>query len=756
METNLRTTSDSDRVMTVWLDVPGKPVNTCTPALLDELSALLDQIERDKPAGVIFASAKTRSFNAGADLTEVSKMSPADLSSYLAKGQAIFERISRLQMPTIAAINGDCLGGGFEMALACRQRVAADETSISIGLPEVKLGLIPAWGGTTRLPRLIGLRRALPILLAGKTMPPRKALKSGLVDEVVRPEALLAAAGRMVRGLMPNRKTKLADRAIGGISSLRRRALDTARRQTLEKTFGNYPAPMRVLDVVEAGYSRGHDAGLVAERAAIEELAAGDVGRNLLRVFFLRQGAKKRLAKQLSSPPHEVNYAAVVGGGTMGSGIVHALIRAGVQVRLVEVDPPAVSRALGRIRKMLEQDVAEGKLDKLAARHAMNHVSPTTDWSGLRLADLVIEAAFENLDAKREVFRKLESLCRPDAVLATNTSSLRVSDIAAAVADPNRVVGLHFFNPVPKMPLVEVVRTAQSGDEALATAATLAARLGKIPILVGDAPGFLVNRILIPYLAEALAIAAEGTPIAAVDMAMKRWGMPMGPFELLDEIGLDVSASVLKELPAAGSSAALPPAVQTAIDRKWLGKKCGRGFYIHPESKGRKGKNSPPPTVNEELAAMLRGGAERPMPEDEIQWRLVLPMVNQAAGALREGVVDSADTIDLATVMGTGLAPFRGGLTHFADHAGLPEIVRRLDELATKYGARFAPDLLLRELAASSGSFAKWTPALSPPPVLRGRVREGVPAKCASREEPPPQPSPGVPVEGVRASASHA
>jgi 3-hydroxyacyl-CoA dehydrogenase/enoyl-CoA hydratase/3-hydroxybutyryl-CoA epimerase len=354
----------------------------------------------------------------------------------------------------------------------------------------------------------------------------------------------------------------------------------------------------------------------------------------------------------------------------------------------------------------------------------MNRVSPTTDWTGLRLADLVVEAAFENLDAKHKVFARLESLCRPDAVLATNTSSLRVADIASVLADPSRVVGLHFFHPVPKMPLVEVVRTTQSSGEALATAATVAGRLGKTPVLVGDAPGFLVNRILIPYLSEALAMAGEGTSIAVIDRAMKRWGMPMGPFELLDEIGLDVAASVLKSLSSATGDPSLPSAVGAAIGKKWLGKKTGRGFYVHPAGGGKKSKKPEPPTVHVELASMLHAAAAAPAPanvdeaaEQEIQRRLVLPMVNQAAGALREGVVDSADAIDLATVMGTGLAPFRGGLTHFADVAGIPNVVGRLDALATKHGPRFNADLLLRDMAAAGGSFGKWMPPVAPTTV---------------------------------------
>jgi len=733
MDTFLRSTTDADRVMTVTMDVPGKPVNTCTPGLLAELRELIHRLAAtpadQRPAGLIITSAKERSFNAGADLVQVRGMSEPELAHYLPEGQAVFDKLAHLPIPTVAAINGDCMGGGFELALACAHRVAADDGSISIGLPETRLGLIPAWGGATRLPRLIGLTRALPILLAGKTMPPKKAQRAGLIDEVVRPEALLLAAKRLIKDTTRH-TPKFLDRTMGTFGPLRRKVLRAAREQTLAKTFGNYPAQEKLLDVVAAGYERGFDAGLAAERAGIAELVKGPACQNLLRVFFLRGASKKWATEKLSAKPAKVEYAAVVGGGTMGAGIVHALAKAGVNVRLIEVSPEAVSAGLSRVRTMLDGDVAEGKLDKLAARKVMNRVVPCTDWTGLKLADLVVEAVVENLPAKHEVFAKLDHLTRPDCVLATNTSSLRVADIGSVVGDPSRVVGLHFFNPVNKMPLVEVVRTPTSGDPALATAAALALRLGKIAVVVADAPGFLVNRILIPYLAEALTMAEEGAPIEVIDTAMKKWGMPMGPFELLDEIGLDVAASVLKSLadlnkpgqstralPEAPpridsqtqSAATLSPAITQALSNKWLGKKTGRGFYVHekPRKKGKPGTTR----LNDELAKLIHpatgNGHSNPAPtEDEIQWRLVLPMINPAAAALRERVTDSADAIDLATVMGTGLAPFRGGLAKFVDTVSVPEIVRRMTELQPKHGDRFAPDSLLRELAASGGTLA--------------------------------------------------
>ncbi len=708
MDSTLRTFTDSDNILTLLVDVPGKPVNTCTPQLLEDLSAALDQIQQSQPAGIIIASAKPHSFNAGADLFTMRDLDPDHTAQFIARGQEIFDRIARLPMPTIAAINGDCLGGGMELALACTYRVAADDPSISIGLPEVKLGLIPAWGGTTRLPRLIGLAKALPILLAGKTLPPRKAMKAGLIDEVVRPETLIDAARRIVSSHRDRQRPRFAQRVAGRLSPVRNRIIGIARRTTTQRTAGNYPAPLRLLEVVKAGYDKGMPAGLAAEREAIGQLIQTPACRNLLRLFFLRQGAKRRAADQLRAKAAEVQHAAVIGGGTMGAGIVHALVRAGIPVRLVEVSPAAVSAALGRIRKLLDDDIAAGKLDKLAAHHAFNRVSPTTDWTGLGLADIVIEAVLETFETKRVVFTRLDGVVRPDAVLATNTSSLRVADIAAATAHPQRIVGLHFFNPVNKMPLVEIVRAPGSDDASLAVALGLASRIGKTPVIVNDSAGFLVNRLLIPYLAEALMMGTQGVDVRSIDQAMEKWGMPMGPFELLDEIGLDVAVHVLRSL-AQFHSIPVPPAIDTAIANGWLGKKSGKGFYIHSDKRS---DHAARKTHDELISLLASRPAQVQASQEDIQWRLILPMINEAARVLDEGVTSSADDIDLATVLGIGFAPFRGGLARFAEDTGLDEIVKRMDEVAGRLGPRFAPAQSLRRFAAARNGFPR--PATAP------------------------------------------
>jgi len=701
----LQVSTDPDGIVTILLDAPGKSVNTLSQLMLAELGEAVSRIESHVPAGVIFASAKGRSFIAGADLFEIKKMSPEQAMKYLADGQALFTRIENLPCPTVAAINGDCLGGGYELALSCKARVAADEASINIGLPEVKLGILPGWGGTVRLPRLIGLTEALPLLLAGKTMSPSRARRAGMVDDVVRPEALMSAARRLVKSPPAHQKPAMVRRAAAAIGFTRNKIFHAARAKTLAQTYGNYPAPLRLLEVARIGWEQGPAAGFDAERTALVELMSTDAAKNLIRVFFLRQGAKKALAEQVHAKAKDVKYAAVIGGGTMGAGIVYSLARAGINVRLIEVDPKAVSAAMDRVSRNFADDVKAGRISKLDAKHAMNRVVPSTQWTGLQLADIVIEAVLEKMPLKREVFAKLDRLVRPDCVLATNTSSLSVTEMAEATANPKRVVGLHFFNPVPKMPLVEVVRTAHSDDQSLATAAGLAGKVGKTAVLVKDAPGFLVNRILIPYLAEASALASEGTSIVTIDDAMKRWGMPMGPFELLDEIGLDVGAHVLKSLADQIGRDRVPasPAIDKALEKGWLGKKSGTGFYVYGNKKGEK------PTLNTEMTAIITGKpaseapAEAPGKEElqRIAWRLVLPMINEAARLLEEGVVDSADAVDLAMVMGTGFAPFRGGLVQFADSVGMETIVNKLQEAAKVSGPRFAPAMLLRYLEAN-------------------------------------------------------
>lgn len=627
---------DADRVMTVWFDVAGKPVNTLAAAVWDGLDAAVRRIEAETPAGVVLASAKPRSFIAGADLFELRDLSDADLEAHLARGQQLLDRLEAVTVPTVAALNGDALGGGLEVALACRVRIAADEPRAKLGLPETTLGLVPGWGGTIRLPRLVGLEKALALMVPGKTIPPGEAAALGLVDRVVPAAALLAEAKRLVLAPPAARAAHAADPAECREICARFRAT------TRGRSGDHLPAPLALIDVVETGITAGRDAGAAAERHGLVDVRATPAGRNLLRLFFLRTAAKKRAAAEAAGTARPVRTAVVIGGGTMGAGIATALATAGMVVHVIEADERAAAAVAARL--------AGGA-----------PVRVTADWSPVAAADLVVEAVVEDLPAKVDVFRRIDAAARPEAVLATNTSSLSVASIAAATRDPARVIGLHFFNPVAKMPLVEVVRSPSSAADALATGVAVATALGKTPVVCRDAPGFIVNRVLFPYLREAVVAAAEGADVAAIDAATRAWGMPMGPYALLDEIGLDVSLFILRALEQTlGPRLAAPPLLAAAVDRGWLGRKSGRGFYDHPPE----GKPVPNPSWAE--LGPTAGGATARDAADVVERRLITPMADEARRVLAEQVVTAADAVDLATVLGIGFPAFRGGLATFA------------------------------------------------------------------------------------------
>lgn len=639
MPPSVRCQRDAGGVATVWFDVPDKSVNAVSSAVLAELDAVLRDLEADPPAGVIVASAKPGTFIVGGDLFEIRDATEPALDAFLALGQRLCDRIAALGVATVAAISGDALGGGYELALACRHRVAADDPRIRIGLPETAIGIVPGWGGTLRLPRLVGLEPGLNLLTTGRTVGPQEALALGMVDEVVEADGLLAAARG--RAAAPAPAVAVDARATVDLRACAA-ACDRSRAAIRARSGDHLPAPLRIVDVVEISYRDGLAAGAVAERAVLIELRRGSAGRNLMRLFFLRSAARKVAARQAAGTARDVRRAVVVGGGTMGAGIATALARAGVAVHVVEADASLADSA----RRRLEP---AGPLPVV-----------TTDWEPVAAADLVVEAVFESRTVKRDVFARLDGLARPDAILASNTSSLSIADLAAATRHPERVIGLHFFHPVARMALVEVVRTERSAPDAAATGVGIAARLGKTPILVADAPGFAVNRVLFPYLRTAAALVDAGASVADIDAAARDWGMPLGPLALLDEIGLDTSLLIFEVLTARfGERFAPPPALSRAVARGWLGRKAGRGFYVHHAAG--------PPVPDAALGPPATGAGRSAA---DVATRLVAPMAEEAARVLAERVVDAADTLDLATVLGCGFPGFRGGLATFAGLGG--------------------------------------------------------------------------------------
>ncbi|MCI0588096.1 MAG: 3-hydroxyacyl-CoA dehydrogenase NAD-binding domain-containing protein [Planctomycetes bacterium] len=693
-------TTPREVLLVRFLPAAGDKVVKIDLPFADALEALLQRIERSSPRGIVFLGPGPGLFLAGADVALIRDLrDPIEAQRLAARGQKIFERIARLGPPTLAAISGACLGGGFELALACRWRIASDHPRTRIGLPEVRLGIVPGFGGTQRLPRLLGLARARPPILAGTSYPAKAALRLGLVDDVVPEERLEELAEKGVLGelgLPRRRPARFLDR----LPPVRRLVASAARRRTLLQTRGSYPAPLRAIEVASRGLGMSIERGLELEARALAETATGAVAKNLLQLYFLRESAKRFASLGGREVEPGVARAAVVGCGTMGGGIAILLAESGVAVRLEDADAGSIARTLERARRRFDEKVARRRAEPHEARAAMDRLQPAADGSGLERCDLVVEAIVESLEAKRALFARLASRVRPDALLATNTSSLAVEAIARGLPRPERVVGLHFFNPVEKMPLLEVVRGPETSAESAARAAALALAIDKIPLFVGDGAGFLVNRVLGPYLQEASNLLSEGVLEREIDDAAVAFGFPVGPIALLDDVGLDVAAAAARSL-----AAAFPPRFEAPrvldrlLENRRLGRKSGRGFYRY----GRGGRRVSDPDLPRVLGIPTRSPG---LPSEALAERLVLAAVAEAFRCLEDGVVERAGDLNLASVMGFGFPPYRGGLVRWALEGGAEALLRRMSDLRARHGVRFEPCRLLLELASSKRSLA--------------------------------------------------
>jgi 3-hydroxyacyl-CoA dehydrogenase/enoyl-CoA hydratase/3-hydroxybutyryl-CoA epimerase len=707
---SLRVERDSDGSGVLILDVPGKSVNVFTRPVFADLDAALRRLEDERNLPVLVVrSGKPSGFVAGADLNEFLAIKDgAEAEATSALGQALFGRLAMLPFPTVAAVSGPCLGGGLELALACDYRLVFDKHGTQLGLPEVELGLLPGWGGTQRLPRVVGLERALQVILGGKRLDAREAFRWGLADALAATEAELRdrfaqlvgralREGKVKREGLPLRTWR--QRFLESTGFGRRILFRGAERLLRNRVPDDMPAPTEALEAVRTGINEGADAGLQYERGAAGRLALTPACRNLIGLFFEREQARKLPGELRDAAPAEVKRVGVVGAGAMGAGIAQLAAVKGFEVVVQEVNEEALGAGLLRIKTLFDKAVERRILSEAEAARRFTVLRGTVDWKGFEQVDLVVEAAVEDLDAKRAVFRELEARTPPGAVLATNTSSLPVAALQEGLRHPERVAGLHFFNPVHKMPLVEVARAPASGDAALATLAAWAAALGKTPVVVRDSPGFVVNRVLMPYLNEAVLLVGEGVTIDETDAVMKRFGMPMGPLELLDQIGLDVAAQVAASLgPALAGRFPSLGAFEQLREKGWLGQKSGKGFYQY---RGKK------PRVNALAQNLLRSLHDESRPrldpalppatrQHEARERMVLLMVNEAALALGEGLAADAGRIDLAMVLGTGWAPHRGGPLHYADTRSVADVVATLTELAARYGPRFEPCAALR------------------------------------------------------------
>jgi len=698
------TVSTRDGVARLVLDLPGEPINKITRTVRDELDAVLTTLGRDASVrAVVLLSGKPDTFIAGADIDEfVALRSREEAYTLVRTGQALINRIAELGKPVVAAIHGACLGGGLEAALACTYRVASDHEKTKLGLPEIQLGIIPAAGGCQRLPRLIGLQAALDIILAGKTLPARPAFRRGLVDELVHPAILervaMEAALRLAGGWRPAR-------AGGGLKGLvlernpagRALVFSLARKQVVRKTGGHYPAPLDALDAVEYGLRYGVAAGLEREARHFGDLAVGEVSRALVGIFFAATALKKDNGGADGAGPRPVERLGIIGAGFMGSGIGGtAAAQAGVDVRFRDTGLVAVARGLDGARRILDDRLKRKRITTFEHRRQTALLSGGIAWSGFGRADLVIEAVFEDLGVKHEVFRVLEQHVGDRCILASNTSTIPIARIGAALRRPERLLGMHFFSPVEKMPLLEVIVTDQTASWVTATAVDFGRRMGKTVVVVRDEPGFWVNRILAPYLNEAGRLVTEGVAIEEIDACMKRYGFPVGPITLLDEVGLDVGLKASQVLhDAFGERLAPVGGLDALVQAGRLGRKNGRGFYRY-EGGRRRG-------VDPSVRALL--GGTGPSPAAEIEDRLVYAMLNEAALALDAGVVRSPRDGDLAAIFGIGFPPFRGGPLRLMDRIGATRVVERLRRLASHYGPRYTPAPVLVRQAEQGSRF---------------------------------------------------
>jgi 3-hydroxyacyl-CoA dehydrogenase/enoyl-CoA hydratase/3-hydroxybutyryl-CoA epimerase len=695
---NIRRDTLEDGIFLLTFDRPDSAANIFDFDTLSELESHLDALAspEHKARGLIITSAKPSIFIAGADLFSIRKMNVEEMKTFIQRGQGVFNKLAALPFPTAAAVHGAALGGGYEICLACDWRVASTDDATRLGLPETKLGIIPAWGGCTRLPRLLSVPKALDIILGGQVLKARHALRVGLVDEVVPREHLVIAARRWLeRG--KHERTFAHSAPVNAVVDAV--IAPKARHDVQRKTHGDYPAVEKALEVILKGSSSWDEAdSLEREREAVAGLINTETTKQLMNLFFAQERAKKFSVPDAPKDTPPVKRTAVIGAGVMGSGIAQWLSANDLPVILRDLDAARVAAGMGNIAGLYASAVRKRLFSEREARVGRDLISPADTEVSLKQVDLVIEAASENMEVKKSIFGRLDELVRPDAILATNTSALSISELAASTKDPSRVVGLHFFNPVHRMQLVEVIMGSKTSPAVGQRTLRFAQRIGKMPVVVKDSPGFLVNRILVPYLVEAGALFWNGADIKDVDSAMLGFGMPMGPLRLVDEVGADVALEVAATLAAAFPTRMRVPDVLPALQgTNAIGRKMGRGFY-----KYRKGSEA---SVNKEAMKLRPPGVQKSPPRAEIQQRLVLLIINEAARCLEERVVSSATEVDLAMVLGTGFPPFLGGPLRYADSVALPKVADDLTRFAETAGPHYAPCGLIRDLAKSGKRF---------------------------------------------------
>ncbi|HXA36029.1 MAG TPA: 3-hydroxyacyl-CoA dehydrogenase NAD-binding domain-containing protein [Steroidobacteraceae bacterium] len=664
---------DADRIAWLACDMPGASANVLSGAVLRDLAAKLVDIAAQQPAGVVIHSAKRSGFIAGADIKEfVTIRTPEEGYALVRAGQSVLQTLEDLPCPTVAALHGFVLGGGLELALACTYRVGADEAGLSLGFPEVLLGIHPGFGGTVRGVQLIGVRPALDLMLKGKPYKGPRALEVGLIDDLVPPAELLERAKSRLLRSPPKRTAPFVEKllSLGPARPFVARQAASALRHNVQRE--HYPAPYAILDLWQR-YGAAGAVSYEAEARSIAELMCTPTSRNLVRVFMLQD----RLKSLGGKVPAEFQHVHVIGAGVMGGDIAAWSAYRGLTVTLQDRSAELIQPALDRAKAFFDKRLK----DPAAAAAAFARLRMDVTGDGVADADVVIEAIVENADAKRALYAELEPKLKPSAILSTNTSSIKIETLSGNLRDPSRLVGIHFFNPVAQLQLVEIVQGASTQPQVVQSALKFTRKLDKLPLPCKSGPGFLVNRILTPYVNEALFVLEGGVPAAVIDRVATGFGMPMGPIELTDVVGLDVSLHVGRVL-ADAFRRRVPENLVRLVEAKKLGRKTGEGFYVWRD--GRAVKNESPQFV---------------VPAD-LEDRLVLPMLNEAVACLREGIVEDADLLDAGAIFATGFAPFRGGPLQYARARGIANITARLEELARRYGERFRADPGWQQLSA--------------------------------------------------------
>jgi len=698
--------TDSNGVATVWLDQKDEKINKVSPDTIFLFESIIDDLQNDPAVKAVVMISKKKDFIAGADIESFQKVQkPGDFEPVTRKGHEILGKIENSKKPVVAAIHGGCLGAGLEIALACNARIASDDKSTKLALPEVRLGLLPGGGGTQRLPRLVGIQKALDMMLTGKNIYARPALKMGLVDVVINKDALHDAAKKFALKLVKQpiqrkRKTTLLDKILEG--PLKSIVFKKAKEMVMRQTAGNYPAPLRILECVQIGMSEGMKAGLDAEAKKFEQLILSPESRQLINIFFAMTEKKKVPNKELVKP---VKTIGMLGAGFMGAGITEVSITQGIDVILKDIKEETIATGKQTIWKNFERSIKRKSMTKVEADATMGRIHGQLNYDHFEKVDVIIEAVFEDLKIKHRVLEETEAAIRPDCIFASNTSALPIAHIAEKSKRPELVIGMHYFSPVPKMPLLEIVVTDKTAPWVTATCFDLGVKQGKTCIVVKDGPGFYTTRILSPFFNEALLMMMEGIDALQLDKVIKQFGFPVGPITLLDEVGIDVGAHVMtgdlvKFYQQREGAVSSGEGIVKMFKAGYSGRKNKKGFYRY-DAQGKKihGK------VNTAAYEFFGGPNRKPFNPEEIYNRCALSMVNEAAHCLQEGIIANPLDGDIGAIFGIGFPPFRGGPFRYADAVGTDTIVRTLEALAAQHTARFKPAQILIDYANSGKKF---------------------------------------------------